>query len=834
MSADWYSRHKFPISLPGEPLDPLSSKFDEMFIKLQPVYGELDSYIENIEKQHGKFWISSPYGGSGKSTMLSYIARHLYSHLSDLRALPICLEVSKGRSGEIRMPSVQHEFVKNFLKEFLKINSNLRKAGSIFNTVYPEDIRKELQWLDEHKEGIQKFSETLTDLDVEKLTEKFDKILEKGLLPLKERNIFLKYVLLVDEMDKIDEQEVLSFLSGNQGLFERLYSTYGFVAFFAGHETWVERIKIGDEFNYYQGKIFRIPPFVSIDDVHRLIEGNMFQHFAILPSDVPFTEEAYQKLQELTKGIPRRIIVLATYVMNEGAFRKVARIGPGFVEEVVISEEHSNRAMKYLENHIETYAKLKRAMEKRVDGALYLFYNMYNHQILKKFDRDLSSRTRTLGIEWTDDEWNDKVLTLTFIGCLEDKGTYRELSKDIVELFDGLREHPTVIDKVLSAVIRKMGDLKPVFGELPKPDYQEVIDSIFEISSREWFSEAQILDRFSDRSAVVAYAVLRRPKSPQGYIKEEFKKTFKTYLEQNEKNPKLIVVSVDGEQYYRRLPSNMVEEDKIVLRLNSKELIDEYIGLILEMKDCDSRTIKKIDDFFEKTIDLSFRQKGVKMEEGILRTKRRYQLFKQLGFPHELRNRIDFYLRETKGTYPSPNIVREITRNIFQGLFEIYIIAEPVLPASELELQPKTPFTNLLELYDLIGKLRGPVKVLDKDFDTEGFKFFLKLDHNKVSALQILGGRSRLGSTLKEEYKLFKDEMQRRGITVEFRILDDKDAQEIHDRYLISEVVYNTPPWNIINKKLGDIISIKDAWRKREHFEKCWARASDILSVPIS
>lgn len=831
---DWYSRHKFPISLPGEPLEPLSSKFDEMFIKLQPVYDELDSYIENIEKQRGKFWISSPYGGSGKSTMLSYIARRLYRQLPDLRALPICLEVSKGRDKEVKMPSVQHEFVKNFLKEFLKINYNLRKAESVFNMVYPEDIRKELQWMDEHRDGIQKFSETLTDLDVAKLIEKFDKILEKGLLPLKERNIFSKYVLLVDEMDKIDEQEVLFFLSGNQGLFERLYGTYGFVVFFAGHETWVERIKIGDEYNYYQGKIFRIPPFVSMDDVRRLIEVNMFQYFVIPTSDIPFTEEAYRKLQELTKGIPRRIIVFATHVMNEGAARKVARIGPGFVEEVVVSEEHSNRAMKYLENHVETYAKLKRAIEKKVDGVLYLFYNMYNHQILKKYDRDLLARTRTLGIEWTDEEWNNKVLTLTFIGCLEDKGTYRELSKDIVELLDGLREHPTVIEKVLSAVIRKMGELKPVFGELPRPDYQKVIDSIFEISSREWFSEAQILDRFSDRSTVIAYAVLKRPKSPQDYIREEFRKAFKTYLEQNERNPRLIAVTVNGEAYYRRLPSNIVEEDKIVLKLDSKELIDEFIELILEIKDCDSETIKKIDGYFEKIIEFLSRQKDLKMEKGILRTKRRHQLFKQLEFPHELKNRIEFYLRETKETCPSPNIVREIARNISQHLFDNYLKTKSIFPKLELQLEPKKPFSNLLELYELIAKLEGTVKVLDKDFDIDGFKFFLKLDHNRVNTLQILGGRSRLGSTLKDEYKSFKEEMQRHGIKVEFRVLDSKDAQEIHDRYLISDkIVYNTPPWNIINKKLGDIISVKDSWKKREIFEKCWARASDILSISI-
>ncbi len=105
MSAEWYSHHKFSISLPGEPLEPLSSDFDQMFIRLQPVYDELDSYPENIEKQHGKFWISSPYGGSGKSTMLSYVARYLYRRLPDPRTLPLCLEVSKGRSGKNKMPS---------------------------------------------------------------------------------------------------------------------------------------------------------------------------------------------------------------------------------------------------------------------------------------------------------------------------------------------------------------------------------------------------------------------------------------------------------------------------------------------------------------------------------------------------------------------------------------------------------------------------------------------------------------------------------------------------------------------------------------------------------
>jgi len=74
--------------------------------------------------------------------------------------------------------------------------------------------------------------------------------------------------------------------------------------------------------------------------------------------------------------------------------------------------------------------------------------------------------------------------------------------------------------------------------------------------------------------------------------------------------------------------------------------------------------------------------------------------------------------------------------------------------------------------------------------------------------------------------------MLNKGISVEFRILNDKDAQEIHDRYLISDnAAYNTPPWNIIHKKLGDIKFIKDHVSKRYIFDKYWSRATDISKM---
>ena len=65
---------------------------------------------------------------------------------------------------------------------------------------------------------MQRLCDNLVDMNVVKLEAKFSQILEKAILPLRRRNVFSKYVLLIDEMDKITiEDRILSFLSGNQG-----------------------------------------------------------------------------------------------------------------------------------------------------------------------------------------------------------------------------------------------------------------------------------------------------------------------------------------------------------------------------------------------------------------------------------------------------------------------------------------------------------------------------------------------------------------------------------------------------------------------------------------
>ena len=191
--------------------------------------------------------------------------------------------------------------------------------------------------------------------------------------------------------------------------------------------------------------------------------------------------------------------------------------------------------------------------------------------------------------------------------------------------------------------------------------------------------------------------------------------------------------------------------------------------------------------------------------------------------PNEIKDKLEIKLVST---------VEEVLNDAIIGYQTISATTVSSREIEEVSIRPEKPFTSLTQIYELMSTLKGVVQLLDKDFDEGAFKFLLKLDNSHVNKLQILSSKSRLDSSLKDAYSAFKEEMKRRGITVEYRILDDEDVKEIHDRYLVAQgIAYNTPPWNIIHKKLGDIIKIEDFWPKKTYFEKYWNRATDISKL---
>jgi hypothetical protein len=686
LSSNWFIRYSFPITLPTEPIDPLDPEFDQLFIRTK-IYDELDSYLLNIEKQYGKFWISSTYGGCGKSTMISYICRQLYLNINKLRALPFYFDVPEKMGA-----TVQHTFIKNFLKQFSVMDENLRKAKRVLNLTYDQDVEKVVEGFNKFEEGIRDFQVSLIDLNREELEAKFYKVLNSVLLPWREKGVFRKYVLLIDEMDKLSPEDVLNFLSGNQKLFERLYETYGFVAFLAGHASWVERIRSGTEYSYYQGKTFRIPPLVSIHDVSQLVQSRLAQYVYMIPADNPWKEDGYLKLQELTAGVPRKILNLAADVMNEAYHKKIGSIGSGIVEEVLVREDHLHRIADYLQTHYETYVKMKEALDKRVDYILYIFYEMPHQQILKIYDTNMTLRTSILAVELSDDEWLRQVNMLTQIGCLQDKGTVRELSADIKALFDKLSEHPAMIHRLVPPIIRSMGEVKPKVGlPPPSPDFKEIIYMVFRISPTQWFTKQEIYENFSYAASVKSYVMLNYPKKSEEATKKLFEKSFQDFVFKNEDN--LLIMTQGEEKLYRKLPAKMKKEDRKILQIGSKELINSYIDLVIESEAYDKSSIDKLDDLIETTLRMICDLKGQRFEKGVLRTRNRYKLFNALGFPRDVKNHIEFYLRESKEVVPSPSIIKEILRHIFYSLIEIYSSVKP-----PLEQTSKEDYADLNEL----------------------------------------------------------------------------------------------------------------------------------------
>jgi hypothetical protein len=73
------------------------------------------------------------------------------------------------------------------------------------------------------------------------------------------------------------------------------------------------------------------------------------------------------------------------------------------------------------------------------------------------------------------------------------------------------------------------------------------------------------------------------------------------------------------------------------------------------------------------------------------------------------------------------------------------------------------------------------------------------------------------------------------GVNVQCRVIADIADSETHDRYILSQnLVYDTPPLNVINEKLGHMKRITDEKGiadLRKRFEKYWIYATSIEKV---
>lgn len=142
----------------------------------------------------------------------------------------------------------------------------------------------------------------------------------------------------------------------------------------------------------------------------------------------------------------------------------------------------------------------------------------------------------------------------------------------------------------------------------------------------------------------------------------------------------------------------------------------------------------------------------------------------------------------------------------------------------------RTPYSNVKRLRRCIRQCSGTVRWFDKHFSKKGLEPLSdEISGDNVAVIQILCGLSNVNSGLRDDFSRFKDEMDRRGVNSELRVIlsGDSTYHQIHDRWILSDSSsWNLPPIDSLYQnqeaeiyKTGNDIP----------FDKWWGSGVDII-----
>ena len=145
-----------------------------------------------------------------------------------------------------------------------------------------------------------------------------------------------------------------------------------------------------------------------------------------------------------------------------------------------------------------------------------------------------------------------------------------------------------------------------------------------------------------------------------------------------------------------------------------------------------------------------------------------------------------------------------------------------------MELSPKTPFTNEMNIREIVRQSDSYVHWFDKYFTRKGLEFLAdEIDPDEVDEIKILTGTAQTDHSLRGDFEKFKEEMEEKDVEAGMRVLSGDTAHEIHDRWLIAEnQVYNIPSINTIGR--NQYAEITEA-AARPPFGEWWDESDDIL-----
>ncbi|BCS90698.1 MAG: hypothetical protein ARM1_0155 [Candidatus Micrarchaeota archaeon] len=153
---------------------------------------------------------------------------------------------------------------------------------------------------------------------------------------------------------------------------------------------------------------------------------------------------------------------------------------------------------------------------------------------------------------------------------------------------------------------------------------------------------------------------------------------------------------------------------------------------------------------------------------------------------------------------------------------------------SSIKISPNEPYSNIIKLRDaLFNRFKGSISLLDKHFNSTALENLYRLlsDNGNIGSIRVITSKEMLDNRFYEDYKDIKREFENRGISFNIYIMNDRVAEEQHERFIFdSEVAYKIPPLNIINKKSEHIVRmpLRDA---EERFKEVLSTSTKIENL---
>ncbi len=149
-----------------------------------------------------------------------------------------------------------------------------------------------------------------------------------------------------------------------------------------------------------------------------------------------------------------------------------------------------------------------------------------------------------------------------------------------------------------------------------------------------------------------------------------------------------------------------------------------------------------------------------------------------------------------------------ISYNRLTGRVQVLVKPDVEETPQNVFIAPETPYSNIIRLRQVLGECREFIYWLDKHFYKIGLKDIWEVaDGAKVQQIHILSlhlkneanQEDNLNQAAKDEYNRLRKELERKHISLEWRVIESKNIRGTHDRWIIGKkYACNVPNINAI------------------------------------